>query len=53
MLWTYSIEKGFISVSLLPFTEKLDRYSYDVTMTRCDVIPKWFLFKFVPYVQYL
>ena len=38
MLKTYSIKKGFTSVSLLPFTKKLGRSRYDVTMTYYDVI---------------
>ena len=51
MLKTYSIKKGFTSVSLLPFTKKLGRSSYDVTMTHYDVIYISFLFRFVANVQ--
>ena len=31
-------KKGFTSVILLPFTKKLGRSSYDITMTHYDVI---------------
>ena len=51
MLKTYSIKKGFTSVSLLPFTKKLGRSSYDVTMAPYDVIYISFLFRFVANVQ--
>ena len=47
MLSTYSIKKGFTSVSLLP----LSRSSYVVTMTHYDVILILFLFRFVANVQ--
>ena len=32
------MKKGFTSFSLLPFTKKLGRSSYDATMTHYDVI---------------
>ena len=48
---TYSMKKGFISVSLLPFTKKIGRSSYEVTMTHYDVIPILFLFRFVANAQ--
>ena len=51
MLWTYSMRKGFISVSLLQFAKKLGRSSYDVTMTHYEVMPILFLFIFVANVQ--
>ena len=51
MLKTYSIKKGFTSVSFLPFTKKLGRSSYDVTMTLYDVILILFLFRFLANVQ--
>ena len=38
MLRTYSMKKGFNSVSLLPSTKNVGRSSYDVTMTYYDVI---------------
>ena len=38
MLKTYSMKKGFNSVSLLPSTKNVGRSSYDVTMTYYDVI---------------
>ena len=44
-------KKGFSSVSLLPFTKKLGRYSYNFTMTHYDVILILFLFRFVANVQ--
>ena len=47
MLRTYSIKKGFTSVSLLPFGKKLGRSSYDVTMTLYDVIFILLLLRFV------
>ena len=40
-------EKGFTSFSLLTFTKKLGRSSYDVTMTQCDVILILFFCTFV------
>ena len=39
-------KKGFISVSLLPFTKKLGRPGYDVTMTHYDIILMLFFFTF-------
>ena len=52
MLRTYSMKKGFTSVSLLPFTKKkIGKSSYDVTMTHYDVILILFLFRFVANVQ--
>ena len=41
------MKKGFTSVSLLSFTKKLGRSSYDVTMTYCDIILILFFFTFV------
>ena len=41
------MKKGFTSFSLLPFTKKLGRSSYDVTMTQYDVILISFFFTFV------
>ena len=32
------MKKGFISASLLPFTERIGSSSYDVMMTHYDVI---------------
>ena len=46
MLRTYSMKKGFTSVSLLPSSKKLGRSSYDVTMTH-NVILVLFLFRFL------
>ena len=51
MLRTYSMKKGFTSVSLLLFTKKLGRSSYDVTMTHYAVISILFLLKSVANVQ--
>ena len=47
ILW----KKGFTSVSLLSFTKKLRRSSYDVTRTHHNVILIMFLFRFVVNVQ--
>ena len=41
------MKKSFTSVSLLPFTKKLGRSSYDVTMTHYEVILILFFFTFV------
>ena len=46
-------KKDFTSVSLLPFTKRLCRSSYSITMTHCDVILILFLFRFVANVQEL
>ena len=46
-------KKGFTSVSLLTFTKKLGRSSYDFTMTYYDVLSILFLFRFVANVQAL
>ena len=52
MLGTYSMKKkGFTFLSLLSFTKKLGRYSYDVTITYYDDILKLSLFRFVANVQ--
>ena len=48
MLRTYFMKKGFTSVSLLPFTKKLGRSSYDITMNHYDVIWILLLFRVVP-----
>ena len=40
-------KKGFASFSLLPFTKKLGRFGYDVTMTQYNVILILFFFTFV------
>ena len=45
------MKKDFTSFSLLPFTQRLGRSSYDVTMTNYDVILMSFLFKFVANVR--
>ena len=46
--WGLSLwKKGFTSVSLLPFTKKLGKSSYEVTMTHYDVILILFFFTFV------
>ena len=45
-------KKAFISVSLLLFTEKLGRSSYEITTTHYDVIFILPLFKFVANVQF-
>ena len=44
-------EKCFTSVSLLPFTKKIGKSSYDVTMNHHDIILILSLFRFVTYVQ--
>ena len=46
-------KQGFTSVSLLPFTKKIGRSSYDVIMTYYDTILILPLFRFVANVQYL
>ena len=45
------MKKGFTSVSLILFTKKLGRSSYDVTMTHYDVILILFFFTFVANVR--
>ena len=45
------MKKGLTSVSVLLFTEKLGRSTYDVTITHYDVILILFLFRFVANVQ--
>ena len=45
------MKKGFTSVSLILFTKKLGRSSYDVTMTHYDVILMLFFFTFVANVR--
>ena len=47
------MKKGFTSVSLILFTKKLGRSSYDVTMTHYDVILMLFFFTFVANVRNL
>ena len=52
MLRTYSMKRGFISVSLLPFTKKkLGRSSYDIPMTNYDAMLIFSLFRFVADAQ--
>ena len=45
------MKKSFTSVSLLPFTKKLDQSSYDVTITYYDVILTLFFFTFIANVR--
>ena len=51
LLKTYSKKKGFISVSLFPFYEKVGRSIYDVTMAHYDVVTALFWFRFVDNAQ--
>ena len=52
MLRTYSMKRGFISVSLLPFTKKkIGRSSYDILMTNYDAMLIFSLFRFVADAQ--
>ena len=53
MLRSYFMKKGFTFVSLLTFTKRLGRSSYDVTMAHYDIILILFLFRFVANVRYL
>ena len=45
------MKKVLLLLVCLPLQKKLGRSSYDVTMTRCDVILILFFFKFVAHVR--
>ena len=45
------MKKSFPSVSLLPFTKKLGRSSYNVIVIHYDIISVLFLFRFIANVH--